>query len=114
MDLYQIFIKYNRTWAVREQVLFLILLTMIVIYTSKLLLKRSIVLSQAAAGLCLFLFLGIVFGSTVFTRVPTERQYRLELFWSWKKVFNGDSELLKENLLNCVLLILSLIHIYTC
>lgn len=105
MDLYQIFIKYNRTWAVREQVLFLILLTMIVIYTSKLLLKRRIVLSQAAAGLCLFLFLGIVFGSTVFTRVPTERQYRLELFWSWKKVFNGDSELLKENLLNCVLLI---------
>ncbi|MCH1951114.1 VanZ family protein [Enterocloster sp. OA13] len=27
------------------------------------------------------------------------------MFWSWKKVLNGDSELLKENLLNCVLLI---------
>lgn len=37
--------------------------------------------------------------------VSTYAHYRLELFWSWKKVFDGDSELLKENLLNCVLLI---------
>jgi len=104
LDLYQIFIKYNRTWTVREQVLFLIFFTIFIIYVSKLLLKRQIVLSQAAAGLCLFLFLGIVFASTVFTRIPTERQYKLELFWSWKEIFNGDSGLLKENLLNCVLL----------
>ncbi len=105
MDLYQTFIKHNRTWTVGELVIFLISLIIIVIYVCNLLSRKHIVLSQAVAGLLLFLFLGVVFGSTVFTRIPGERQYKLELFWSWKRVLNGDSGLLKENLLNCILLI---------
>ena len=53
----------------------------------------------------LLIFLGIVFGSTVFARQPKDyREYKLELFWSWKEVFHGHQELLKENLLNILLL----------
>lgn len=74
-------------------------------YAWKMIRKNKIMPSQAAAGMALLLFLGIVFGSTVFTRTPTGRHYRLELFWSWKAVFNGNRNLLKENLLNCALLI---------
>lgn len=66
---------------------------------------RRIDFSQAAAALLLILFLGIVFGSTVFTRNPSKNyRYELELFWSWKAVRRGSREMLKENLLNMVLL----------
>ena len=105
LDLYQIIIKHNRTWTVHELIFFLISFFIIVMYICNLLSRKRIVLSQAVAGLLLFLFLGVVFGSTVFTRIPGSRQYNLELFWSWKRVLNGDSGLLKENLLNCILLV---------
>ncbi len=105
LDLYQIIIKHNRTWTVHELIFFLISFIIIVMYICNLLSRKRIVLSQAVAGLLLFLFLGVVFGSTVFTRIPGSRQYNLELFWSWKRVLNGDSGLLKENLLNCILLV---------
>ena len=62
---------------------------------------------QAASGLALLAFLGIVLASTVFTRTPgRERSLQLELFWSWKKVlFEHSQPLLKENLLNMLLLL---------
>ena len=53
----------------------------------------------------LVIFLGIVFGSTVFTRVTYVRQYELKPFWSWYEVVRyHDWKLLEENLLNCILL----------
>ena len=52
------------------------------------------------------MFLGIVFGSTVFTRTGTVRQYELVPFWSWRDIIRyHDWTLLKENLLNCILLL---------
>lgn len=70
-----------------------------------LLCHRKILPSQAISGMLLLIFLGIVFGSTVFTREPKAyREYELELLWSWKAVFRGDREMLKENLLNMLLL----------
>lgn len=67
--------------------------------------RRRIALSQAAAGLLLLLFLGIVFASTVFTRNPTGiHQCNLELLWSWKAICHGSREMLKESLLNMLLL----------
>ena len=56
--------------------------------------------------LALVVFLGIVFGSTVFTRTGTIRQYELVPFWSWRDIIRyHDWTLLKENLLNCILLL---------
>ena len=104
MDLYQIIIKHNRTWTVRELIFFLISIIIIVIYVCNLLSRKRIVLSQAVAGLLLFLFLGVVFGSTVFTRIPGERQYKLELFWSYKKwILEGSVAFGLEILNNIVL-----------
>ena len=61
---------------------------------------------QAAAILAELVFLGIVFGSTVFTRTGSVRQYELIPFWSWIAILRyHDMELLKENLLNCILLL---------
>ena len=75
-------------------------------------LKKCILCSQAVAGFLLLLYLIIVLGSTVFARMPGERRYQLEVFWSWKKIFhsvaqNGSilqSQLLQENILNMVML----------
>lgn len=61
---------------------------------------------QAAAILAELVFLGIVFGSTVFTRTGSVRQYELIPFWSWSAIIRyHDMELLKENLLNSILLL---------
>ena len=64
---------------------------------------------------CCLVSLAVVFtvlGSTVFTRMPRERRYQLEVFWSWKKIFhsvaqNGSvlqNQLLQENILNMFML----------
>lgn len=44
--------------------------------------------------------------ATVFTRIPQAYpQYELHIFWSWKAFFvYHDNEMLKENILNCILL----------
>lgn len=104
MDLYQVFITHNRPWTVRELICYLTVFAIAAIYTWKLFMKKRILQSQAIAVILLLIFLGWLFGSTVFTRMPDTRVYRLELFWSWKAVLNGNRELLVENLLNCVLL----------
>ena len=54
-----------------------------------------------------------VYGSTVFSRVPSTRKYQLELFWSWKEIIHpigrlGSAsryDLLLENILNIVMLL---------
>ena len=105
MDLYQIFITHNRAWTIREIVCFSILFFIVSVILFRMVGHRKIALSQAVAALLLLLFLGIVFASTVFTRNPTGvHRYELEVFWSWKAVYHGSREMLKENLLNMILL----------
>lgn len=59
---------------------------------------------QATAILLMVVFLSIVFESTIFTRIVTVRQYKLQLFWSWREIIlYHNTELLKEVLLNCIL-----------
>ena len=50
--------------------------------------RKKINLIQAVAVVMMVIFLGIVFGSTVFTRTSTVRQYELIPFWSWKAILN--------------------------
>ncbi|MGN0406568.1 MAG: VanZ family protein [Bariatricus sp.] len=106
MDIYQIFITHNRAWTSREGICFAVLFLVAVIVAGYLLRRKMIVCSQAIAGLLLILYIGIVFASTVFTRMPAaQHQYKLALFWSWREVFQGNRELLEENLLNMILLL---------
>ena len=105
MDLYQILVAYNPAWTVREVIFFVFVFIAALLSARHLLRQERIRLSQAISGLFLLTFLAIVFGSTVFTRMPTgQHQYELELFWSWKLVAKGNRFMLQENLLNLLLL----------
>ena len=106
MDIYQIWTTYNPMWSEREIAYFtalLILATLGVFYGIR---KQKWSRGQGIAIVALVAFLGIVFGSTVFTRTTAIRQYELKPFWSWCAIIRyHDWELLKENLLNCLLLV---------
>lgn len=105
MDLYQIFVTHNRPWTIREIFCFSVIFIIAAAVSCYLLYQKKIVCSQAVSGLLLLIFLGIVFASTVFTRVSDGiHNYELELFWSWRAVRHGSQEMLKENLLNMILL----------
>ena len=106
MDIYQILTEYNNPWSSREIFCFSCVMVIAVIMMIYLIRKEKMNKLQAAAILAELVFLGIVFGSTVFTRTGSVWQYELIPFWSWKAIFKyKDWELLKENLLNCILLL---------
>lgn len=115
MDLYQIIITYNKAWTTREIICFSMGLCIAIIIGTHLLRLKKIEFSQFIASLLALAFLGVVFGTTVFTRNPGTRQYQLEVFWSWKEIFGigvrgrvgaeMPEELLKENFLNMLLLL---------
>lgn len=114
MDLYQIITTHNRPWSFMEITLFLITFLIMLSTVILSLRRKRISLSQALGILLLFVYLAIVFESTVFTRNPGVRTYQLELFWSWKEILGiGEcgrtgsmtqkSSLLEENILNILL-----------
>lgn len=115
MDIYQIIITHNRIGTMREMVCFATVMIFAMIVGIFLVRQRRISVGQLISGLLALLFLGIVFGSTVFTRNPGQRKYKLELFWSWKAILGiGQAGattspiqahfLIQENLLNMLLL----------
>ena len=105
MDIYQIWTTYNKKWSKYEILAFSVLLILTVIVVAGCVCRKKINLIQAVAVVIMVIFLGIVFGSTVFTRTSTVRQYELIPLWSWKAIWKyKDWTLLKENLLNCILL----------
>lgn len=106
MDIYQIWTTYNKQWSRYEILAFVGVLILVCIAMAVCIHGKKLNIIQAAAVLALVVFLGIVFGSTVFTRMVTIRQYELVPFWSWRDIIRyHDWTLLKENLLNCILLL---------
>lgn len=105
MDIYQIWTTYNKPWSRYEILAFVGVLILVCTALAVCVHRKKLNIIQAAAVLVLVVFLGIVFGSTVFTRTVTIRQYELVPFWSWRDIIcYHDWTLLKENLLNCILL----------
>lgn len=112
--MYQIFITHNRIWSIREAICFSTVMLFALALGMYLKQKKKVTMCQVISGLLALLFLGIVFGSTVFTRNPGTRKYELELFWSWKVIFGigpvgkfpseNPGLLLQENVLNMFLL----------
>lgn len=106
MDIYQIWTTYNKPWSRREIAAFSVILIFTITGILLGLSKKKIHTIQAVAILAMVVFLGIVFASTVFTRMVSVRQYELMPLWSWKAIVQyRDRELLKEDLLNCILLL---------
>lgn len=105
MDIYQIIMTHNRMWSKREIAVFSMVAVTALVVVIHLFRYRKIWISQGIATMLLIFFLGIVFGSTVFTRTVSPREYELVPFWSWREVIlYHDMFLLHENLLNCILL----------
>ena len=105
MDIYQIWITYNKQWSKYEIIAFGGILILVCIALSVCVCRKILKIIQAVAVLILVVYLGIVFGATVFTRTGTVCQYELVPFWSWRDIIcYQDWTLLKENLLNCILL----------
>ena len=106
MDIYQILVTHNREWTARE-FLFFVIVFIVVAFCLRQLVKRDKMKGfQAYACLAALTFLAIVYASTVFTRnTQTDYHYNLDLFLSWRAVFSGSREMLKEDILNIVLLL---------
>ena len=106
MDIYQIWTTYNKKWSKYEILAFSVILLLTVIIMAYCLWKKKLNIIQAGAVVAMVIFLGIVFGATVFTRTSTVRQYELMPLWSWRAIIRyHDWGLLKEDLLNCILLL---------
>lgn len=106
MDIYQIWTIYNKKWSKYEILVFSVILLLTVMIMSYCVWRKKLNIIQAGAVVVMEIFLGIVFGSTVFTRTSTVRKYELIPLWSWKVIIQyHDWTLLKENLLNCILLL---------
>ena len=105
MDIYQIWTTYNKQWSKYEILAFVGVLILACTAMAVCVHRKKLNIIQAAV-LVLVVFLVIVFESTVFTRIGTDHQYELVLFWSWKNIIRyHDWMILKENLLNCILLL---------
>lgn len=106
MDIYQTWTTYNKQWSKYEIIAFCGLLLLAIIIVGFAEYRKMINIIQVLAILALVIFLSIVFDSTVFTRTSTVRQYELIPFWFWAAIWEYHNwELLKENLLNCILLL---------
>ena len=68
MDIYQIWTTYNKKWSKYEILAFSVLLLLTVIVVVGCVCRKKINTMQAMAVVMMVIFLGIVFGSTVFTR----------------------------------------------
>lgn len=104
MDIYQILTTYNHIWSMKEILIALLILAVTIINVLFLYQKKRIKASQAITIPVLIAFLLIVIGSTVFGRMPGVRNYKLMPFWSYGAIIRGDSGIMQEVILNCVLL----------
>ena len=68
MNLYKIWTVHIRMWSPREIRVFAILFALVVLFLCRLVKRHKMNCRQAVAGGILFLFLGLVYASTVFTR----------------------------------------------
>lgn len=106
MDLGQLIIAYNPAWTRLELEFFLAVFAVVAAVLAALVHVGRLHRYQLVAGLALLTYVAVVYASCVFTRTPTGRHMAsLVPFWSWREVvFHHDRGLLKENLLNMVLL----------
>ena len=112
MDIFQIVNTYSPIWSEREIIVISVVLLLGIFCEIFLYWKGLIRLRQGIAGILLLIYLITVLGSTVFTRMPGERKYQLEIFWSWKEIIapigrvgaSSPEDLVVENILNMILL----------
>ena len=113
MDVFQTIISHYPKWSKIELItVFIVMITSLIIL-ERYYKKNKITKKQMFFSILFFLYILHVYGSTVFSRLPSTRKYQLEVFWSWKEIIHpigrlGSAsryDLLLENLLNIVMLL---------
>lgn len=88
------------------QIVAIIMLACLALIMRKKVIKREIKKKQAVAATMLPVYVFILFSSLVLSRQTGDASgYRLNPFWKWVAVFNGDTMYIKEIILNVVMLL---------
>lgn len=88
-DLYAYYPRIDYPWRIAA---FALGIVMMLVMRKQYQLKK-VTLLQAAAGTALAVYVFLMFASTVFSRSPdTEYRYELELFWTYRKLFEGQND----------------------
>ena len=106
MDIYKTITKHNPSWGITGGCWFFVFLLCFSRIIKQSYKSNKISFSQSLAYIAIYIYIWTVLESTVFTRIPQAYpQYELHIFGSWKAFFvYHDNEMLKENILNCILL----------
>ena len=124
MDIYQTVISHYPHWSKIELIAVVIVMIISFIILERFYKKDKInkiqmffcifviLIPSATFSFILFIiYLLHVYGSTVFSRLPSKRICKLEVFWSWKEILNSMNttypkyELFLENILNVIMLL---------
>lgn len=105
-DLFWTFNPHYRPWNKTEIGIFIAVILLLTVWMFSLLKKGKIVWSQFIAVFCISIYMGFLASSMIFLRPATaEPRYKLALFWSWKRALDGDMPLLREIIMNVVIMI---------
>ena len=111
MDIFQTIISHYPKWSKIELITVVIVMIISFIILERFYKKDKINKIQMFFCILFIIYLLHVYGSTVFSRLPSKRICKLEVFWSWKEILNSMNttypkyELLLENILNIVMLL---------
>lgn len=111
MDIYQTVISHYPHWSKIELIAVVIVMIISFIILERFYKKDKINKIQMFFCILFIIYLLHVFGSTVFSRLPSKRICKLEVFWSWKEILNSMNttypkyELFLENILNVIMLL---------
>ena len=111
MDIYQTVISHYPHWSKIELIAVVIVMIISFIILERFYKKDKINKIQMFFCILFIIYLLHVYGSTVFSRLPSKRICKLEVFWSWKEILNSMNttypkyELFLENILNVIMLL---------
>lgn len=105
LDLFEIVTTYSPVLTEKELLASGLVLTAAVAGSVYLYRRKRIRASQAAAISAMTAFLLLVAGVTLLSRPPWERSYELVPFWSYGAIARGMPGMLREVVLNCIMLL---------
>lgn len=85
MDIYQTVISHYPHWSKIELIAVVIVMIISFIILDRFYKKDKINRIQMFFCILFIIYLLHVYGSTVFSRLPSKRICKLEVFWSWKE-----------------------------
>ncbi len=105
MDIYKFLTGNEFIYSWPEVIGAVVIIILAIAFSAYLYKKRKIKGSQAAAIIIFAVFMTAIFILTVFGRVVGVRRYQLRFLWSYERIFAGSKEMLREVILNILMLV---------